>query len=348
MIEKIVLVDGSSYLYRAFHAMPNLMNSKGESTGAVYGIVNMLRRLRQEHATANFSVVFDAPGPTFRDALYPEYKANRPPMPEELRAQITTVHSVIEALGLPILCVEGVEADDVIGTLATQAASSGMDVLVISSDKDFAQLVDERITLVDTMKDVAYDRLGVEKKFGVSPEQIVDYLALVGDSSDNIPGVPKVGPKTACKWLQQYGSLDQVIQHAEQIFGKVGESLRASLNQLPLTRELATIKRDVPLEQTPTKLSPTSPDLDRLRELYAHLEFKTWLSELGGVQGVGSDRASQLTEYEIILDDDLLETWISRLERAAYFALDTETTSLNVMQAEIVGMSFADEVGRAA
>ena len=348
MIEKIVLVDGSSYLYRAVHAMPNLMNSKGESTGAVYGIVNMLRRLRQEHATENLSVVFDAPGPTFRDALYPEYKANRPPMPEELRAQITTVHSVIEALGLPILCVEGVEADDVIGTLATQAASSGMDVLVISSDKDFAQLVDKRITLVDTMKDVAYDRLGVEKKFGVSPEQIVDYLALVGDSSDNIPGVPKVGPKTACKWLQQYGSLDQVIRHAEQILGKVGESLRASLNQLPLTRELATIKRDVPLEQTPAKLNPTPPDLDRLRELYAHLEFKTWLSELGGAQGVGSDRASQLTAYETILDEKSLESWISRLERAAYFALDTETTSLNVMQAEIVGMSFTDEVGRAA
>ena len=348
MIEKIVLVDGSSYLYRAFHAMPNLMNSKGESTGAVYGIVNMLRRLRQEHADANFSIVFDAPGPTFRDALYPEYKANRPPMPEELRSQITTVHSVIEALGLPILCVEGVEADDVIGTLATRAAGSGMDVFVISSDKDFAQLVDERITLVDTMKDVAYDKLGVKNKFGVSPEQIVDYLALVGDSSDNIPGVPNVGPKTACKWLQQYGSLDQVIQHAEQILGKVGENLRASLNQLSLTRELATIKRDVPLEQTPAKLSPTSPDLDRLRELYAHLEFKTWLSELGGAQGVGSDRASQITEYEIILDDHLLESWINRLERAAYFALDTETTSLNVMQAEVVGMSFTDEVGHGA
>ena len=182
MIEKIVLVDGSSYLYRAFHAMPNLTNSKGESTGAVYGIVNMLRRLRQEHADANFSIVFDAPGPTFRDVMYSEYKANRPPMPEELRSQIMTVHSVIEALGLPILCVEGGEADDVIGTLATQAADSGMDVFVISSDKDLAQLVDERITLVDTLKDVAYDRLGVEKKFGVSPEQIVDYLALVGDS----------------------------------------------------------------------------------------------------------------------------------------------------------------------
>jgi DNA polymerase-1 len=348
MIEKIVLVDGSSYLYRAFHAMPNLMNSKGEPTGAIYGIVNMLRRLRKEHETANLSVVFDAPGLTFRDVLYPEYKANRPPMPKELRAQISTAHTVIEAMGLPILCVDGVEADDVIGTLATQAASSGLDVSIISGDKDFAQLVDNRITLVDTMKDVAYDRLGVEKKFGVSPEQIVDFLALVGDSSDNIPGVPKVGPKTACKWLQQYGSLDEVIQHAEQIPGKVGENLRASLNQLPLTRELATIKRDVQLDQTPAELSPVPPDLDRLRQLYAHLEFKSWLSELGGAQDFGLDQDGRGTEYEIILDKNNLESWINRLERAAYFVLDTETTSLNVMQAEIVGLSFTDKVGCAA
>lgn len=347
MIGKIVLVDGSSYLYRAFHAMPSLTNSTGEPTGAVYGIVNMLRRLLKEYETANFVIVFDAPGATFRDALYSEYKANRPPMPDELQTQITVVHAVIDALGLPLLCVDGVEADDVIGTLATQASDLGIETLIVSGDKDLAQLVGDHVLLVDTMKNIAYDAVGIEAKFGVPPGKIIDYLALVGDSSDNIPGVPKVGPKTASKWLQQYGSLNEIIQHAAEIPGKVGENLRASLDQLLLARELATIKRDVPLESGPSELNSRSPNLDQLRALYARLEFKTWLSELGGIQANDEDQAIQC-DYQTILDEDRLEYWIQRLEQAKYFSIDTETTSLNVMQAEIVGISFTDEVGCAA
>ena len=348
MNEKILLVDGSSYLYRAFHAMPNLMNSAGEQTGAVYGIINMLRRLRQDFESAYFSVVFDAPGPTFRDSLYPQYKANRPPMPEELRTQISVVHNVIKALGLPLLCIEGVEADDVIGTLATQSASAGMDVLIVSGDKDLAQLITNQITMVDTMKNITYDSREVEKKFGVSPEQIIDYLSLVGDTSDNIPGVPKVGPKTASKLLQQFGSLDEILRNVEQISGKVGQNLVDSLHQIPLSRELATIKLDVILDLAPSDLKPEQPNLDKLRHLYAHLEFKTWLSELDGTTKSSSGRNQVHAEYDIIQDEELLEIWLKRLEKAEYFSFDTETTSLDVIDAEVVGISFSDQPGRAA
>ena len=243
----LILVDGSSYLFRAFHALPALTNSQGQPTGAIVGVVNMLRKLRNDYQPTHFAVVFDAPGKTFRDDLYAEYKANRPPMPDELRMQIERLHEIIRAMGLPLLVIDGVEADDVIGTLARQAAEQGMDVLISTGDKDMAQMVDEHVTLVDTLQDTVLDREGVIAKFSVAPEQIVDYLTLVGDTSDNIPGVPKVGPKTAAKWLQQYGLLDALVVHADEIRGRVGENLRASLDQLPLSKQLATIKCDVEL-----------------------------------------------------------------------------------------------------
>ena len=347
MSEKLVLVDGSSYLYRAFHAMPNLTNTRGEATGAVYGVVNMLRRLIKEQSTTFLAVVFDAPGPTFRDELYPQYKANRPPMPDELRCQIELVHKVIEALGLPLLCIRGVEADDVMGTLAVAATREGMKTVLVSGDKDLAQLVDENVVLMDTMKDITYDTTGVEQKFGVPPEKIVDFLALVGDTADNIPGVPKVGPKTASKWLKAFGSLDDVIENAGSMTGKIGENLRGALDQLPLSRHLATIKLNVPLEKSPRDLSLQPADETELRALYSKLEFKTWLSELGGIQG---DAVAENTaaDYDVILDKASLKAWIRRLKKAHLFSFDTETTSLNAMRARIVGLSFTDQPGRAA
>ena len=348
MFEKLVLVDGSSYLYRAFHAMPNLVNSKGEATGAVYGVVNMLRRLLRQYETTHFVVVFDAPGKTFRDRLYSEYKANRPPMPEELRAQVEVIHTVIRALGLPLLSVPDVEADDVIGTLARAGTTQGMETLIISGDKDLAQLVGPRVMMYDSMKDVLYDRDGVKEKFGVPPEGIVDFLALVGDTSDNIPGVPKVGPKTAARWLSEHGSLDKLVEHSDSVPGKVGENLRASLEQLYLSRQLATIKCDVALEQEVTELTIAPSDEDALRELFARLEFKTWLAELGGVNDLDTSGSTVPTDYDLVLDQPSLTQWIKRLEQAPLFAFDTETTSIDAMQARIVGVSFAVEKGAAA
>ncbi|MGA9033109.1 MAG: 5'-3' exonuclease H3TH domain-containing protein, partial [Sulfuricaulis sp.] len=273
----LILVDGSSYLYRAFHAMPALANSRGEPTGAVYGVVNMLRRMLSEYDTEHLAVVFDAKGKTFRDDIYPEYKAHRPPMPDELAAQIEPIHDIIRALGLPLIQVQGVEADDVIGTLARAAAAEGRETVISTGDKDMAQLVDGHVRLVDTMKDAEYDHDAVVAKFGVTPQQIVDYLALVGDTSDNIPGVPGVGPKTAAKWLQEYGSLDEIVAHANDVPGKAGDSLRASLGHLPMARSLATIKCDVELKSAPQDLRRTPPDNARLRELFARFEFKSWL-----------------------------------------------------------------------
>ena len=238
----LILVDGSSYLFRAYHALPKLTNSKGEATGALIGVLNMLRRLVEDYEPEYLGVVFDAPGKTFRDRIFPEYKANRPPMPDDLREQITPLHEAIRAMGLPLLVIPDVEADDVIGTLAARAAAEGVDILISTGDKDMAQLVNQRVTLVNTMSDLLLDREGVIGKFGVPPERIVDYLSLMGDSVDNIPGVPKCGPKTAAKWIGEYGSLDGVIANADKIKGKVGEYLRASLKQLPLSRELTTIK----------------------------------------------------------------------------------------------------------
>ncbi|MGW8247592.1 MAG: DNA polymerase I [Acidiferrobacterales bacterium] len=345
--KQLILVDGSSYLYRAFHAMPNLTNSRGEPTGAVYGITNMIRKLLADYEPQYIAVVFDAKGKTFRNDLYKEYKANRPPMPDELRKQIERTHEVIRAMGLPLLVIDGVEADDVIGTLASQASKQGMETLISSGDKDMAQLIDGRVHMVDTMKDVVYDHAEVESKFGVGPDRIIDFLALVGDTSDNIPGVPKVGPKTAAKWLQEYGSLDGVISHAEEIGGKVGENLRASLQQIPLSRQLATIKCDVKLEQGPKQLERQSPDEDRLRELYSDLEFKTWLSELGGIKASSTYEAPE-SRYETVLDESQLDEWVQRLKAAELIAFDTETTSLQATQAQLVGLSFTVEAGSAA
>ena len=348
MLKQLVLVDGSSYLYRAFHAMPNLANSRGESTGAVYGIVNMLRRLMREYDTPYLAVVFDAPGKTFRDRLYSAYKANRPPMPDELRSQIDKVHAVIGALGLPLLSVPDVEADDVIGTLARAATAHGMETLIVSGDKDLAQLVDSKVRMCDSMKDVVYDVEGVEAKFGVPPERIVDFLALVGDTSDNIPGVPKVGPKTAVRWLKEYGSLDQLVAQADGIPGKVGENLRASLDQLPLSHQLATVKCDVALEEQPDDLKIGTPDEDALRQLYADLEFKTWLADLGGLNEVDEGDGAATAQYEIVFDKKALSRWLKQLSKAPLFAFDTETTSLNAMRARIVGVSFAVKPGEGA
>jgi len=348
MAKRIVLVDGSSYLYRAFHAMPNLANSKGEPTGAVYGIVNMLRRLLREQDTPYFVVVFDAPGKTFRDRLFKEYKANRPPMPDDLRSQIEKVHAVIKALGLPLLSISDVEADDVIGTLARAASNYDMEAFIVSGDKDLAQLVGPGVTMCDSMKDVVYDEQGVQEKFGVPPDRIIDFLALVGDTSDNIPGVPKVGPKTAARWLMDYGSLDALVEQADSVSGKVGENLRASLDQLALSRELATIKCDVPLEHGPDTLMVSAPDDEALRKLYADLEFKTWLSELGGLNE-STDAAEEVHgRYETILDKKTFNKWVDKLAKAPVFAFDTETTSIDAMQARLVGVSFAVEAGESA
>ncbi len=345
----LVLVDGSSYLYRAFHALPSLSNSRGEPTGAVYGVVNMLRKLLADHDPAYIAVVFDAKGKTFRDELFAEYKAHRPPMPDELSSQIEPLHAIVRALGLPLIMVEGVEADDVIGTLAGQADAAGLDTLISTGDKDMAQLVGARVTLIDTMKDARYDRAGVVEKFGVPPERIVDYLALIGDSSDNIPGVPGVGPKTAVKWLNEYGSLDAIVARAADIPGKAGESLRAALANLPLSRQLATIKCDVPLALAPRELTRRPPDEPQLRELYSRLEFKSWLAQLGGRNPpAAAPTVASGAGYVTIQDRAALAAWLARLERAALFAFDTETTAINVMNAELVGVSFTDRAGEGA
>lgn len=358
----LILIDGSSYLYRAFHAMPPLTNARGEATGAVYGVINMLRTLIKEYQPDYIAVVFDAKGKTFRDALFEQYKANRPPMPDELRSQIEPLHALVRAMGLPCLVEEGVEADDVIGTLALQAAAEGIRTVISTGDKDMAQLVNEHITLINTMNNKTLDRAGVIEKFGLPPEQIIDYLALIGDTSDNIPGIPGVGPKTAVKWFNQYGSLDEIINQADTIKGKIGEKFRANIAQLPLSRQLATIKLDVPLTVTPATLQPQTADNDALRELYQRLEFKRWFEELkeGDTTAQSGDSASTTSadaadttaaierNYDTILDQPTFEKWLERLQNAELFAFDTETTSLDYIDAEIVGVSFAVECGEAA
>ncbi len=348
----LVLVDGSSYLFRAFHALPPLTNSKGQPTGAVYGVINMLRKLRDDYQPENMAVVFDAKGKTFRNDMYPEYKANRPPMPDELRSQIEPLYELVEALGFPMIIIPGVEADDVIGTYARHATEQQIEVLVSTGDKDLAQLVNEHVTLINTMNNYLMDEAGVLEKFDVPPQAIVDYLALVGDTADNIPGVPKVGPKTAAKWLKQYGTLDNLIAHADEIKGKVGESLREHLDQLPLSRALTTIKQDVELEQAITELALQPPQRDKLKQLYAELEFKTWLSELetgdgATTQGTATNDAP-VGHYETILELNEYQAWLQRLRDAGEFAFDTETTSLDYMQARVVGVSFAVKPGEAA
>jgi len=348
-----ILVDGSSYLFRAFHALPPLTNSQGQPTGAVVGVINMLRKLVDEYQPEHMAVVFDAPGGSFRNQLYSEYKANRPPMPDDLRVQIEPLHTIIKALGFPLLMIEGVEADDVIGTLSTQASAQGMATLISTGDKDLAQLVDSHVTLINTMSDHKMDRQGVFEKFAVNPEQIIDFLALTGDSSDNIPGVPKCGPKTAAKWLAAYGDLDTLMARADEIKGKIGESLRASLELLPLSRQLTTIKRDVALEQSPQTLKPITADIEQLRSEFKRLESRRLLESLEGAAEGASEAEAEApppidVNYETILDMAAFDRWFARLEKAELFAFDTETTSLDYMQAEIVGLSFAIKPGEAA
>ncbi|HOW77002.1 MAG TPA: DNA polymerase I [Candidatus Competibacteraceae bacterium] len=354
----LLLVDGSSWLHRAFNALPPLMTQAGEPTGALYGVVNMLRKLLADYQPDHLAVVFDAPGKTFRDEWFPVYKANRPPIDPELVQQIAPLHAFIRAMGLPLLQISGVEADDVIGTLTQQARAREWPVLIVSSDKDLAQLVDEQVRLLDTMKNVITDAAGVEEKFGVPPARIVDWLALVGDTSDNIPGVSGVGKVTAAKWLREYGSLDALMANATRITGKIGDKLRAGLEQLPLSRRLATLDCQVPLEITLDDLRPASPDTVALRTLCEHYEFHSWLRDSSSTEETADEAlesSSAVVEvaidtptYSLVLDQATLDAWLERLQAADLFAFDTETTSLNYLDARIVGVSFAIIPGEAA
>ncbi|MBK7352478.1 MAG: DNA polymerase I [Nitrosomonas sp.] len=358
-MKTLLLVDGSSYLYRAFHALPDLRNHHNKPTGAIYGVLNMLRRLHKDFHSDYSACVFDAKGKTFRDEIYPEYKAHRPPMPNDLVEQIAPLHDCIEAMGWPLLILEGVEADDVIGTLAKQACSHGMQCVISTGDKDIAQLVNHTIKLINTMSNETLDVEGVIKKFGVTPAQIIDYLALVGDSSDNIPGVEKVGPKTAVKWLSHYQSLDNLILHADEIKGVVGENLRKALPWLSVARQLLTIKCDVSLPVDFGELVTKQQDIPKLISLYDALDFKTWLRELktsnapasGDMEQSGSpitNTKHNETDYETITTEAQLDLWITQCEQASIVSVDTETTSLDPMQARIVGVSLSVEPNKAA
>lgn len=349
---QVVLVDGSSYLFRAYHALPQLVSSKGQATGAIKGVISMIRKLIAEYPDSHIAVVFDAKGKSFRNEIYKDYKANRPPMPDDLRSQIEPIHNIIQLMGLPILVVDHVEADDVIGTLATQATAKKMDVLVSTGDKDMAQLVTPHVTLINTMTDTLMDGPGVEEKFGVRADQIIDYLALVGDTSDNIPGVPKCGPKTAVKWLQAFESLNGVMANAESVKGKVGEYLRDSLEFLPMSYELATIKKDLELEYSVDELEPSEPDSEGLLAIFTELEFRPWVNEINSDALADTNESpltpTLVTEYETVFDETQLDIWLEKLARADAFAFDTETTSIDYMEAKLVGLSFCCEVGKAA
>jgi DNA polymerase-1 len=365
----LLLVDGSSFLYRAFHAMPDLRNREGFPTGAVYGVLNMLRRLRHDYPADYSLCVFDAKGKTFRDDWYPQYKAHRAPMPDDLVRQIEPLHQAIAASGWNILMQDGVEADDVIGTLAQQAAQDGVRCIVATGDKDLAQLVNEHVTLINTMNNETLDIAGVNVKFGVPPERILDYLTLTGDTVDNVPGVEKVGPKTAVKWLAQYGTLDNLVQHAGEVGGVVGENLRKALDWLPQARRLLTVKCDVELPQAYSAMIPPSPDTEQLRNLYEKFEFKNWLRELspgvtpspqphshvgergsttpspltgeGGGEGDAAPTRTDSAHYETILTESQLDSLLEKLLAAELACVDTETTGLDVMNAQLVGISFA-------
>jgi DNA polymerase I len=378
MNKTLLLVDGSSYLYRAFHAMPDLRNAEGAPTGAIYGMINMLRRLRQDYSAAYIACVFDAKGKTFRDDLYPEYKANRASMPEDLVLQIEPIHEVVRALGWPILMIEGIEADDVIGTLSVQATQAGLSTVISTGDKDLAQLVNDNVTLINTMSNEKLDRAGVIAKFGVPPERIVDYLTLVGDTVDNVPGVEKVGPKTAVKWLTQYDSLDGVISHAADIGGVVGENLRKTLDWLPQARTLVTVKCDCDLSTQMQSISETlnqqEENKEAMRAFFSRMGFRTWLRELNAENtadntessgasnvtsssSINSDGEPQAalfaaapveTHYELVLTKEQLTKWCAIVEQAELTAVDTETTSLDALQAQLVGISLCVEAGTAA
>ncbi len=342
MPKPLILVDGSSYLYRAFHAMPSLSNSKGFPTGAIYGVINMLRSLLTQYDPEFIAVVFDTKGKTFREELYEPYKAHRKAMPDELILQIEPLHQLVRVLGLPLIMVEGVEADDVIGTIAKAAAKQQQEVIISTSDKDLMQLVDQHITLVNTMNNTVLDSTAVKEKMGISPEQVIDYLALVGDTSDNIPGVPQVGPKTAVKWLLTYGSLDNIINHASEITGKVGDNLRDFLSQLPLSKALTTIKLDVNLNLKLTDLKRKPLDTEKLKKLYQELEFKNLLNSLLEKTSTINSQ-EKYAHYKTIFTEKELDSVLEQLKKASIMAFDTETTSLNYMEAMIVGVSFALE-----
>ena len=350
---QLILIDGSSYLYRAFYVpqLKRMQTSDGQPTGAVFGIMNMIKSLMSDYPNSNIVAIFDAKGKNFRHELYEEYKANRPPMPDELRSQIDYVHQGVKALGIPLIATPGVEADDVIGAYAKQAANLGQTVLVASGDKDLAQIVNDKVNLIDTMKKVIMDEEGVVEKFGVRPDQIIDYLALMGDASDNVPGVPKVGPKTAVKWLLEYKSIAGIIENADKIGGKVGENLREFIPKLALSQDLVTIRTDMDLELPLEKLKQSEPNKDSLIEIYQALQFKKWLTEMGEAVASVSDQLVadfKAGDYELVLDQDQFKRWLDVLSASEGFAFDTETTSINAQQAELVGVSFSVEVGHAA
>lgn len=378
-MKRLLLVDGSSYLYRAFHALPDLRNSLGEPTGAIRGVLSMLQRLHKDYPSDYSACVFDAKGKTFRDIIYPEYKAHRASMPDDLRVQIAPLHEAIQAMGWHLIIEDGVEADDVIGALAKQAEREGVSTIISTGDKDISQLVNTHITVVNTMRDAfrrtdeVLDPAGVHAKFGVKPEQMIDYLMLIGDSSDNVPGVEKCGPKTAVKWLQEYGTLDNIIANAENIKGVVGENLRKAIPWLETSRTLITIRCDVGVRERLDALAPQAMNKTKLAEIYARFEFKTWLKELdvealSTADTVHSESVSSKSEYlpttaraiainytpttrrdyETILTEAQLEKWINKLQQSELFCVDTETTSLDPMLAQIVGISFSVEVGKAA
>ena len=379
-MKTLLLVDGSSYLYRAFHAMPDLRNRQNEPTGAIQGVLNMLRRLHKEYPADYSACIFDAKGKTFRDDIYPEYKANRASMPDDLRAQVAPLHEAIKAMGWPLIMEEGVEADDVIGALAKQAEREGVRVIISTGDKDIAQLVNEHVTIVNTMSNEVLDIAGVINKFGLPPERIVDYLTLIGDTSDNVPGVEKVGPKTAVKWLTQYGTLDNIVAHADEITGVVGENLRKALPWIPTARELITIRCDVGIQESLSDLAPRAMDKNKLAELFEHFDFKSWRRELDSMGGEpvsvtpltmptsSGDLFAPTSEtintsptettvdytpittrnYATILSEADLDIWLEKINQAKLVCFDTETTSLDPMTAKIVGMSFSVEAGTGA
>ncbi|MBF6058909.1 DNA polymerase I [Thiomicrorhabdus heinhorstiae] len=365
-----ILVDGSSYLFRAFHAMPPLSNSKGQATGAIFGVINMLGKLLEQYQPQKMAVIFDAKGKTFRHEMYSEYKSHRPPMPEELSSQIEPIHEIVKALGLPLLVIDGVEADDVMGTLAYQATISRHDTLISTGDKDMAQLVNEHVTLINTMTDTLSTPEQVVEKFGVRPDQIIDYLALVGDTADNIPGIPKCGPKTAVKWLQAFGNIDNLVENASMITGKIGENLRNNLDQLKLSRELTTIKLDCDLPIGLEDINRHPADLEKLQELFAEYELRSWLGQVmkgevpfsksNGAKAhsqtvqkkngsetsdptptASASESEQSAEYETVLDENSLQKWLKLVQDSKLFAIDTETTSLNHFEARVVGLCLA-------
>jgi DNA polymerase I len=360
--DPLILVDGSSYLFRAFHALPPLMTSKGQPTGAVKGVINMIRSLINSYPESYVAVIFDAKGKTFRNDMYSEYKANRPPMPDDLRSQIEPIHQIIKAMGLPLIVVDGVEADDVIGTLAQQAWEQEMPTLISTGDKDLAQLVNEHVTLLNTMNNETLDHDGVINKFGLAPEKIIEYLALMGDKADNIPGVPSVGPKTAVKWLNEFGSLEELVKRADEVKGKVGEKLRDNLAQLELSKELATIKLDVELDFGPKDLVHQEPNNPDLLALYKQMEFRTWLKELEGEgveasalpeqsDGTEDENESEIIpvpdklDYQLILDEKALENLLTLARSAGRLSISVETDGGHYKQAEIIGLSLCSEPG---